>query len=320
MLRAVPALIVLLGLFATRASAQSALGQSFTGPTGPSTVLRRFTVDLTGIRGTSTGAPYTANLYALSGGALVGGSLFSQDLGTSVSGLALYPNLALTPGQSYALLVGGGSTPVDARFDANTYSGGSAYVCDLGLGCSSFGPNDLNGLLLGFGPATSDPRSMLGQSFTSPVGPNTLLQRLTIGATGILGSSTGAPYTANLYALSGGALVGGSLFSQVLGTSVSGLTLFPNVVLTPGGTYVVLVSGGNGSFYTNFDADRDASGSAYSCFDGSGCSAFGGNDLNGFDVQFGPATTVPEPGMSGLLATGLLALGAVLARSRRRTT
>lgn len=309
--------LVLLGLCSTRVTAQLTLGQSFTASAAATTVLQRLVVNPTGIIGSSGGAPYTADIYALSGGSLVGGSLFSQGLGTSVAGLDLFPNITLTAGSSYAVVVGGGSSPVRTFFNADTYAGGAAYTCSAGS-CGSFGNNDLNGFTLQFGLPTTDPRSMLGQSFIAPSGPNTLLQQLTIGATGIIGSSSGAPYTADIYALSGGALVGNSLFSQGLGTSVRGLTLFPNLALTAGASYAVLVSGGDGSFYATFDANGYAGGSAYTCFAGSDCGAFGANDLNGFGLQFRPATTTPEPGTSVLLGTGVFAFGAGMTRRRRR--
>ncbi|MEP6780614.1 MAG: PEP-CTERM sorting domain-containing protein [Gemmatimonadaceae bacterium] len=309
---------MVLGLVPSSLAAQTTLGQSFTSSTSPNTVLRRLTVGATGIVGSSSGAPYSANIYALGGGALVGPSLFSQVLGPNIAGFSLFPNLALTAGGSYVVLVGGGTGPFTTYFAADTYAGGSAYTCQGTTSCTSFGANDLNGFSLDFGPTTNDPRNMLGQSFTAPGGPNTLLQQLTVGSTGILGSSTGAPYQADIYALIGGQLSGGSLFSQMLGTSVGGFTLHPNLALTAGGTYVVLLSGGNGSFYSNFDADTYAGGSAYTCFDGRDCASFGANDLNGFQLQFGAATTVPEPGTSALLGIGLLSFGAFKVRRRRR--
>lgn len=309
---------VLLALCTARLTAQTTLGQSFTASTAPTTILQRLSVDATAIIGSSSGAPYSADIYALSGGALVGSSLFSQVLATSVAGFNLFPNLALTPGGTYVVLVGGGTGPLNSFFNADTYAGGSAYTCSGGAGCSSFGANDLNGFSLQFGLPTTDPRSMLGQSFTAPNMPNTLLQRLTVDPTGILGSSTGAPFMADIYALSGGALVGGSLFSQLLGTTVAGLTLFPSLALTPGGEYVVLVSGGNGSFYTNFDANTYSGGGAYTCFAGDNCGTFGANDLNGFDLQFGQVTSTPEPGAFTLLGTGLFAVASMTRRRRRR--
>ncbi len=309
--------LMLLGFSAGPIAAQSTLGQSFIASPSPATVLRRLTVGSTGIIGSSSGAPYTADIYAVSGTALVGASLFTQVLGTNVAGFSLFPNLALAAGGSYAVLVGGGTGPLTTYFDANPYPGGTAYTCS-GINCSTFGANDLNGFFLDFGPGTNDPRNMLGQSFTAPSDPNVLLQQISVGSTGILGSSTGAPYSADIYALSGGLLTGGSLFSQMLGTSVAGFTLQPNLVLNAGGTYVVMVSGGNGSFYTNFDADTYTAGAAYTCFDGRDCASFGSNDLNGLQLRFGAPTTVPEPGTSALLGLGLLACSAVMVRARRR--
>lgn len=309
---------MLLALIAGPLAAQSTLGQSFTAPSAPNTALRRLTVGTSGMIGSSTGAPYSADIYALSGQTPVGPSLFSQVLGTSVAGFSLFPNLTLAAGGRYVVLVGGGTGPFNTYFDADTYAGGSAYTCSGRTNCSSFGANDLNGFTLDYGPTTTDPRTMLGQSFTAPNGPNTLLQQLTVGSTGMLGSSTGAPYSAEIYALTGGALTGASLFSQVLGTSVAGFTLLPNLVLAPGGTYVVLVSGGNGSFYSNFDANTYAGGSAYTCFAGRDCASFGANDLNDLGLRFGVVTTVPEPGTSALLGMGLLSLGAAGLRARRR--
>jgi hypothetical protein len=165
-------------------------------------------------------------------------------------------------------------------------------------------------------------QSRYGQSFTAPAAPNTLLQQLTVGSTGLYG--TGAtvanPYIAQIFALSGTTLTGSSLFSQALGPSFSGLSLTPNVVLAPGGTYAVLVAlpsvpGATLAAFT--PTDFYAGGAFQNCFETTCNADLFDDDVVGFGVQFGAAnTTVPEPDAWGLLGIGLLGLAAVARRRR----
>lgn len=149
-----------------------------------------------------------------------------------------------------------------------------------------------------------------GQSFTAPTGPNTLLTALHVDRTGTGGtSSAGNPFTAEIFAFNGTSLSGSSLFSQSLGVSFAGLDLTPNIVLTPGGTFVVVAVPGPGVSTINAysAADSYAGGNSVRC-QGTCSPLYGSRDLFGFSVQFGPTSTVPEPGSLALLGTGLVGL------------
>jgi hypothetical protein len=169
-------------------------------------------------------------------------------------------------------------------------------------------------------PLTGQP--FYGQSFTAPAAPNTLLQSLTVGPTGFTGAAAPTPWIANIYAYNGSALVGSSLFSQALGTSFAGFTLAPNLTLTAGGMYAVVVQFvlSSGGVVLEAPADTYAGGAAISCNVPPSCAPLDGTrDLAGFSTQLGPAmTSVPEPSTWMLLGTGIVGIGGLSMRRRRR--
>lgn len=175
-----------------------------------------------------------------------------------------------------------------------------------------------------FGPANLTAQGYFGQSFTAPSGTNTLLQSISVGQGGLTGYSfNNDTFTAEIFAVTGGGLSGPSLFSQVLGSSFDGFSLTPNINLTSGGTYALVVNVGQVS--ANTAGDIYADGNGIEC-GGTivGCDVLFGStphtpadDLTGFSVRFGAATTTPEPTSFALIGTGLIGLVPVM-RIRKR--
>ena len=150
--------VLLLGLSAATASAQSGYGQSFTAPIAPRVVLESLAVGGSGLFSLAgvLGGPYTASIYAFSGTGLIGPSLFSQSLGSSFAGFTLMPNLPLIGGSTYAVVVspslftGVGST-------GDLYAGGSALLCTAGTCNALFATRDVVGFAVGFVPTSVVP-------------------------------------------------------------------------------------------------------------------------------------------------------------------
>lgn len=171
-------------------------------------------------------------------------------------------------------------------------------------------------LILAAGVRPLGAQIYIGQSFTAPVVGSTLLQQLTVGATGHSGTAGSSAYTVQIFAYSGSALVGSSLFSQSLGSSFNGYTLSPNITLTNGATYAVVVANVPGGVQTTNSTDTYTGGIAITCLSPSSCSPRSGTtDLVGFGLQFGAASTVPEPTTVALVAVGVFG---VMGAARRR--
>ncbi len=157
-----------------------------------------------------------------------------------------------------------------------------------------------------------------GQSFTAPSGPNLYLQSVSVSDEGLQGNS-GNMFTAQIFAFDGGGwLSGSSLFSQDLGPEFAGFTLSPNITLSSGQMYAVLVNQDGGMSISTY-GDFYAGGSAVRCNAAKACVHLfdADDDVIGFSLGFGSITTTPEPGSMALLGLGLAFMVPVLRRRRR---
>lgn len=161
-------------------------------------------------------------------------------------------------------------------------------------------------------------QNSLGQSFTVGAGPNTLLSAISVGSS-FFGSAA-TPFTVSLFALTGSATTGSSLFSQSLGTSFNGFSLTPNVNLTAGQSYVLLVNAPVFSI-VGYSATADflPNGSFQQCPTTTCAALQGPNDIDGFSFTLTrPTTTAPEPSTWALSGAGLLAIAAAVRRRQVR--
>ena len=170
-------------------------------------------------------------------------------------------------------------------------------------------------------PAAAQFRLSGAQTFVAPRGTDVVLLQLTVGAAGFEGTSATVPFTASIFSITGNTLSGSSLFDQLLGRDVAGFVLTPNLELTPGGTYALVIlppppRSGSWSTVTRHPTNTYEDGGYGSCRDAT-CTIFTQNDIDGFELTFGPTSVVPEPATWALLGTGLLVLGGAT-RARRR--
>jgi hypothetical protein len=169
-----------------------------------------------------------------------------------------------------------------------------------------------------------------GQSFTAPNATDVVLQRFRLaGATGMPGT-----FTAQLFEFDpatirvvGAPLFTGSGVGQPPGLPIPFATFTPNVLLDPTRTYLFLIDSPSPFNFTFFGTMPYAGGASFQAFGPDVPSAIWINnggaaaDDIAFTAIFGPAPTgsVPEPATVATLGAGLLALGGLAARRRRRT-
>lgn len=165
-----------------------------------------------------------------------------------------------------------------------------------------------------------------GQSFAAPSASDAFLHSFSLaGATGTPGT-----FIARLYEFDPAAIrvVGPPLFTgsgvgQPPGLPIPFATFTPNVPLDPMRTYLFLIDSPSSFNFTFFGTVPYAGGAAFQAFGpdvpGAIWLDIGPGDI-AFTATFGPApvSTVPEPATVATLGAGLLLLGGLAARRRRR--